>query len=109
MPAAKSPDVDDRTRALRAVPEHVALALDGSGTMMLPDPLAALEAAAGLVYQIANDQPAAQPQPNPHPQPRQFLSYELHEMIGQGGMGAVYKAVHPWRGRTVAIKFLASQ
>ena len=33
--------------------------------------------------------------------------YQIKEKIGQGGMGVVYKAVHPKINKTVAIKFLA--
>ncbi|MEO6951873.1 MAG: serine/threonine protein kinase, partial [Polyangia bacterium] len=33
-------------------------------------------------------------------------NYQLLDRIGQGGMGAVYRAVHPDIGRTVAIKVL---
>ena len=36
-------------------------------------------------------------------------SYELGEQIGAGGMGTVYKAVHTWLGRTVAVKFIAKR
>ncbi len=38
-----------------------------------------------------------------------LLSYELEELVGCGGMGTVYKARHSWLGRTVAIKFIATQ
>jgi serine/threonine protein kinase/class 3 adenylate cyclase len=33
-------------------------------------------------------------------------NYRVIDLIGQGGMGAVYRAVHPEIGRTVAIKLL---
>ncbi|HXI58635.1 MAG TPA: hypothetical protein VNO55_21355, partial [Polyangia bacterium] len=33
-------------------------------------------------------------------------SYRLIQRIGEGGMGAVYRAVHRKLGRTVAIKML---
>ncbi len=33
--------------------------------------------------------------------------YELLELAGQGGMGAVFKARHKGLGRACAIKFLA--
>ncbi len=34
------------------------------------------------------------------------FGYEIVEMVGAGGMGVVYRAVHPKIGKTVAIKFL---
>jgi len=34
------------------------------------------------------------------------FGYEIVEMVGAGGMGMVYRAVHPKIGKTVAIKFL---
>ncbi len=36
-------------------------------------------------------------------------NYEVGERIGAGGMGKVYKAVHTWLGRTVAVKFIAKE
>ncbi len=38
--------------------------------------------------------------------PRTLAEYELHEMIGRGGGGTVYRAVHRRLRRTVAVKLL---
>jgi serine/threonine-protein kinase len=38
---------------------------------------------------------------------RRFGSYVVEEKLGEGGMGAVYRAIQPEIGKQVAIKFLA--
>lgn len=40
---------------------------------------------------------------------RTIKGYELHELIGQGGFGAVYRAYQPLIGREVAIKIILPQ
>ena len=40
------------------------------------------------------------------PQGERFGNYEVTGLMGTGGMGAVYRAVHPEIGRVVAIKVL---
>ena len=40
--------------------------------------------------------------------PPEIPGYELLEMLGEGGMGAVYRAVHLASGQIVAVKFLTT-
>lgn len=42
----------------------------------------------------------------PHPAGERFGNYSVTSFIGKGGMGAVYRAVHPEIGKVVAIKVL---
>jgi serine/threonine protein kinase len=40
---------------------------------------------------------------------REIGSYQIVAVLGQGGMGKVYKAQHPYIGKQVAVKFLKSE
>ena len=59
------------------------------------------------------DPPLAPPPPRrpsgrpPHQQV--FKGYELREQLGEGGFGAVYRAVQPGIGREVAVKIIRSE
>ncbi|HEX3998585.1 MAG TPA: serine/threonine-protein kinase [Pirellulales bacterium] len=77
-----------------------AIDIDDTPTRALRHPAAGM---AGVAIAPA-DEPPAQRSPR-----RRLLSYELGEPIGSGGMGTVYKAVHTWLGRTVAVKFIAKE
>src|SRR4051794_8027291 len=40
---------------------------------------------------------------------REIGSYQIVDVLGQGGMGKVYRAQHPYIGKQVAVKFLKAE
>src|SRR4051812_2028839 len=69
--------------------------------------MAALQATLGATGgETTLSSPAGAWKPSASPMPVSFLSYQIGQKIGAGGMGTVHRATHMWLGRTVAIKFI---
>lgn len=84
-----------RAEALRLLPEFSAVGgREGAGDDLLP-------AAADLVALVGGPAAAAPWQP-----PFCIAPYTVVDLLGAGGMGVVFRAVHPFRGTPVAIKLL---
>ena len=72
-----------------------------------PECKRALAEAAAIKSAAADkDESGAKGPPDDMPESRQLGQYELLERIGQGGMGAVYKALHTKLDKVVAVKVL---
>src|SRR5262245_10943918 len=95
---SSSPVVFDSTRALRGgtaiAPPPTTIGSGGGLSQALQHP--SIPAPPGSTFSRGGDRIS-------------FLSYELGEKIGAGGMGTVHRATHVWLGRTVAIKFIHPQ
>jgi len=57
---------------------------------------------------VAGDGDSRQLGPEPFVKGQRIDRYEIAEHVGQGGMGAVYRAVDTRLGRTVALKTVAA-
>ena len=83
--------------------------LSGAAEPIEPACRQMMSSAATLLSNNAVDggyQPATTPEVNVAP--KVIRDYELHEVIGMGGMGTVYRAWHTRLKRSVAIKVLSA-
>lgn len=74
-------------------PDFLKPPLDHGSAAMLKDMLVESVSKAGLASEISEH--------------RSIGPYELHEKLGEGGMGAVYRGIHGKLGKAFAVKILA--
>ncbi len=84
------------------LPELITLQLQNRGTAPLPTPLIAAMIATFGSHIIHRTRREAF-------QARQIMQYRLHELIGRGGMGEVYRAEHVLLKRRCAIKLIRAE